>query len=530
MIEYAEYCIKNMKFFYIVCGGLLLLLLTHITSFAQSCSASVGSGTVLWSSQNKNMKRILLFLCFLGVSTPFLQAQCTSCNITISSNSSSSQTLNGSNQRICITGGTYTGSITLNGSGNRICIGSSAVVGTGATFILNGSNIVVDNYGSVTIANLSLNTNGTYNNHGTTNITGALNLNGNPSRYNQIAGTTTLTNGFNVNTNAVLNVSGGMFRQTNTSATSNNNSLGTINVSNYATLDLAGNFTNNATVNVQQGTVKVGGNFTNNSGANFNLNNGLLQVYGSATNNGTIQTNGAGCSKMQISGSLTNNGSGVINGTSGANIDVCVSGSITNFGSVGNQQTACSCSVTLPLLLLSFQGEYKPSQKAINITWVATSDAEGELFVVQKSFDGGQFEDFVKQDARLSTTPVTYTVTDNTIQTESRYIYYRLKMLEKGGKTSYSPIIAINIEQDFQINVFPNPSQDGIFWIRPHTSTKQASLKVYDVVGKLILQQRFDSFQDAVVKIDLTGQSNGIYMLVWQDQYSTQRKKIAFAK
>ncbi|TAF78101.1 MAG: hypothetical protein EAZ51_10095, partial [Sphingobacteriales bacterium] len=304
------------------------------------------------------MKYIFLLVLIVILAQKLEGQSCTSCDIIISSNSNTSQTLNSNNQRICITGGVFSGNITLNGTGNSVCVSAAGTIGSGGSLTLNGSNITVLNYGNVTIPSLSINNNSVYNNYNLTTITGTLDINSNGITYNQISGTTNVGN-FNVNSNANLNISGGVFRQTQAGSTANNNSLGTITITNNASLNIAGNFVNNSTVNSNRGTVNITGNFTNNSGANYNLNNRLLNVGGSLTNNGNISTAGTGCSKMNITGTITNNGGANIQGTGGARIDVCGSGGTTNFGSITNTQpTACSCVVSLPITLLYFDVQY----------------------------------------------------------------------------------------------------------------------------------------------------------------------------
>lgn len=469
------------------------------------------------------MKNIGFILILYVSSLRVLYAQCSVCDITISSSSSVNQTLNGNNQRVCITGGTYTGTITLNGIGNSICITSAATVGAGATFTLNGSNITVENYGVVNLSGLSLNTGGIYNNRGTTNISGTLNLNGNPSSYNQILGITNLTQQFNVNTNATLNISGGTFNQTNNSTSSNNNSGGTIQVNGSAKLNIAGNFINNGTVNVQVGTINVGGSFTNNSGATYNSNNGLLTVGGNATNNGNIQTNGAGCNKMQITGSLTNNSSGSINGTAGAQIDLCLTGSLTNTGSISNRQADCTCNVSLPITLLAFEGKYEQDLRKIKITWLSQNDEMGNKFEIEKSTDGTSFQRVVQIDAIQNITPTQYNWIDEVLP-QTGYCYYRLKLIERVGKVSYSPTIAIKIPLP-TLQIYPNPAQTTIFIKIPNLPTLSKAY-LYNAQGTLFDELSLIQEAQDMYRLDVRHLPQGTYNLI----INAYREKICIVR
>lgn len=384
MIEYAEYCIKNMKSFYIVCGGLLLLLLTHITSFAQSCSASVGSGTVLWSS--------LSWSCSGGGTAPVTS------------------------------GAVYNQNLTLNNLGN----GDNLVIDVGMT--ING-NITINASGS--------NPTITVNNNISFRVTGSINNPNNNVRYI-------------VNSGSVLRVDG--------------------------TLQGNNNIRFGGTGTVRGGSLSLGNN--------------------------------ADCLTPCPTIGFTN----------------CTSGST---GGVPNYFCNQFNNAMLPIALSEFVAQEKEQQ--VKLYWKTATERNNAYFAVEHSYDSRNWTKITTiEGAGNSNTPKEYTYLHSLPTVGINY--YRLKQTDTNKDYTYSPVASVEIKSSQELVVFPNPSQDGIFWIRPHTSTKQASLKVYDVVGKLILQQRFESFQDAIAKIDLSGQSNGIYMLVWQDQYSTQRKKIAFAK
>ncbi len=475
---------------------------------------------------------LIIFIIFSQITK--INAQCSTCDLTITNNGNVSSSFNGqnicitsgtrtgnitvnnSNVKVCITGGTYTGNLTLNGTGNSIFVDTGGTIGSGASFSLNGNNIVVTNFGSVTLPSLSLNNNSEYNNNGTTNITGDLNINTNGIRYNQLAGTTTIGGIFNVNTNAVLNITRGAFRQTNASGTSNNNSLGTINISGNAILDVAGNFNNNATINSNRGRIKIGGNFTNNSGANFNLSNGSLQVTGNMTNNGNVQTSGNGCSKMQT-GSFTNNGGATVNGTSGANIDICNSGTFTNFGTITNQvPSSCSCTVALPITLFSFDVRFNEEKKQVEIIWNAVSDADNEFFVVQKSKNAIDFEDITQKDAIKSNQPINYIFQDNNV--ENGFLYYRLKSVAQ-NRTSFSDIKVVKITNNqASFEIFPNPieNQIGNVTFKDIIGNANFILTIKNINGQILEEFFITSLQNH--QIDFSKYAGGIYIIDCQDK------------
>lgn len=454
-----------------------------------------------------NCKMAFLVMLFLYFANS-IQAQCTSCSITISTNSSSAITIDGDNQKVCIIGGTYTGTITLNGSGNSICIDSAGTIDVGASLELNGSDITVDNEGTVNLTNLTLIDNATYNNRGNTNISNSLTLSSN-STYNQISSTTTVSNQIIIDVSASLLVSGGAFQQTNPSVS--NNANGTISISNNATFEIAGNLTNNGTLNISDSRLNIGGSFTNNSSGTVNLN-GILEVTGNAINNGLIQVSGSSCSQLSVN-NLTNNASGVISGTSTANIDICNTGTFTNFGTSNNiEPIPCNCNVQLAIHLLEFSVSLAPDNQNIVLKWIATSDEAEDVFYIEKSTDGLRFSELALMPAIQSPEPYLYTFNDNEISNNGD-VYYRLRLEEGNGKISYSKIKAINItHQRAEYIIFPNPAIDKIHIRLINVENQEEILvNIYDALGQKIESSLISSKKDN--EISLEKLPKGIYFV-----------------
>jgi len=61
-------------------------------------------------------------------------------------------------------------------------------------------------------------------------------------------------------------------------------------------------------------------------------------------------------------------------------------------------------------------------------------------------------------------------------------IYYRLKQVDFDGNFQYSDIVAVNLNNETDIRIFPNPTNN----ILSITGTAKASIIIYDNQGRLI--------------------------------------------
>jgi hypothetical protein len=63
-------------------------------------------------------------------------------------------------------------------------------------------------------------------------------------------------------------------------------------------------------------------------------------------------------------------------------------------------------------------------------------------------------------------------------------------------------------DEELAIDVFPNPSKDGIFYLQ--SDGKEMQLDVFDLKGRLIFSRKTSSNTE---KIDLSRQTSGLYLL-----------------
>lgn len=274
------------------------------------------------------------------VASLFIQtasAQCTSgCTIerTISGSNNAAIVVHTSPATVCINGsGTYNGNINFQNRSNiTICIGPNVTVSSSAQFGSPGSNITVNNQGTLNIGSISpMNGTWVFNNSGTmtTSLTVAnsvtVNNSGtwNPGALSLTGGTITNAAGASITTGSFAGNSGSFTGDGNfTVSGSMSMNGGTYNWG--GTTSLPG-FTVASGPNITFGTsATIRGTLTINSGTTVRVK-GQFNVQGNLSNQGNLNIpNDAGsCVAICPSGTFTNNSPGQLSAASGKAMTIC---------------------------------------------------------------------------------------------------------------------------------------------------------------------------------------------------------------
>jgi hypothetical protein len=190
-------------------------------------------------------------------------------------------------------------------------------------------------------------------------------------------------------------------------------------------------------------------------------------------------------------------------GQNAAAYSVTVSG-VTSFGTwaLANQNS------TLPVEMLFFKGEI--AGQTVELKWATASENNTEVFVVERSVNGVEFETIGEVAAvGFSTLRNDYDFTDK--NPNSGFNYYRLKIVDFDNTTTYSNIIAFNFEKAASVNVYPNPvlaerivNIDAPFAIQ--------KLNVVNALGQTMMQ-----LENPAISIQLPSEwTAGVYYMVFE--------------
>ncbi len=143
---------------------------------------------------------------------------------------------------------------------------------------------------------------------------------------------------------------------------------------------------------------------------------------------------------------------------------------------------------TLPIKLESFAASV--SGNAVKLNWLTASEVNSDHFEIERSTDGQNFVLAGKVSAAGSaTTTNSYGYTDDASKLKGT-VYYRLKLVDKNGSSTYSKVISIPLSiNKYQLSIYPNPLKSGqdlkLTYVSEKTGT--ANFQVINSVGKKVI-------------------------------------------
>jgi hypothetical protein len=165
---------------------------------------------------------------------------------------------------------------------------------------------------------------------------------------------------------------------------------------------------------------------------------------------------------------------------------------------------------------LNFTASYI-SDNNVKVSWSTTNEINADYFEVERSTGATGFIGVGQVNADESLNPVhNYVLNDQLFNVNSDIVYYRLRIVDKNGKFTYSKTIAVKLEQPENVlSVFPNPLNDyttlSIFATKPSTGM----IRLIDNTGKQLLIKSFNvSNGSNSVLVDQLGYlPKGIYVI-----------------
>lgn len=170
----------------------------------------------------------------------------------------------------------------------------------------------------------------------------------------------------------------------------------------------------------------------------------------------------------------------------------------------------------LPLKLLSFTATEQANN--VLLKWTTTSEVNTSWFEVQRGTDGSQFAPVAGiKAAGNSSTVLNYQYVDT--PGPRPVYYYRLKMTDIDGSSTYSDIVQITLaSRRSPLRIYPNPARNYITVETP--AAAKASLRLLDISGKLL--QKTELPKNSVqTTLGIQGLAPGSYKIIWSDGTKT---------
>lgn len=170
-----------------------------------------------------------------------------------------------------------------------------------------------------------------------------------------------------------------------------------------------------------------------------------------------------------------------------------------------------NCSISaLPLTLLQFSGNRQGN--AVVLQWRTEEEVNTSYFIVERSTDGIHFAGIQKVSVSGETTG-SYTATD--YQPLSGKLYYRLQMVDKDGKATYSNIISINNGGNNTLSVMPRlVTNNSEIKVLHAASAQTAFIQVTGIDGKIWLTRPVAK-GSVQTNINTRGLAKGNYLVVY---------------
>ncbi|MBR9859736.1 T9SS type A sorting domain-containing protein [bacterium] len=172
----------------------------------------------------------------------------------------------------------------------------------------------------------------------------------------------------------------------------------------------------------------------------------------------------------------------------------------------------------VPVKFISIEAQWSGQDAAVK--WSTATEVNNELFEVQRSLDGVNFETIVtvKSKNGNSNQVQDYVYVDpNARELNSKVIYYRIKQVDYDGKFEYSTIVSLNSEQKFIIS--PNPTSGNIEFLNLE---KEVTVSVISIDGTVISTTTLSEDKSS---LDLSeyGQGNYIIRVESEDEIEVHR-------
>lgn len=179
----------------------------------------------------------------------------------------------------------------------------------------------------------------------------------------------------------------------------------------------------------------------------------------------------------------------------------------------------------LPVNWVTFSA-YKNDNKTVVLQWSTANEINNKYYEIEKSSDGITFSNIGKIDAGNNSSAVQQYFF-NDVKPYSGANYYRLKQVDKDGKSSYSKIVKVTFDgTGAGYVVYPNPAVNKST-VRVLNEIKQLTIRLADASGKLVYKRSAGSVKAGEeFEIPVKGFGKGIYILTLVTEKGMSNEKI----
>lgn len=171
----------------------------------------------------------------------------------------------------------------------------------------------------------------------------------------------------------------------------------------------------------------------------------------------------------------------------------------------------------LPLRLISFSGIVKEDKDVLN--WMTADELNTAHFIIQQSLNGITFSSIATVPATGNTIATSYHYTQASMLNPAGY--YRLKMVDKDEKFTYSTVIKLKHTNNSNLSAIYNESNKQI--IIRNNALAICNWKLFSINGSLIKQ---GTSADAIINISTSKITAGTYLISCKTLTETESVRI----
>ena len=169
--------------------------------------------------------------------------------------------------------------------------------------------------------------------------------------------------------------------------------------------------------------------------------------------------------------------------------------------------------VVLPVQFLSFTGLQQ--NNTVILSWTIITEKEVDHFEIERSSDNNTFikTGIVTQPVKLNEQQ-SFEASDNISTVSGDIIYYRLKVVGKGGEIKYSNILVMRKSNSRSVvTVMPNPANNYVFINFSVEKEGNVTIRLINNIGKIVWvqEQKFTRGSKSIKLDDLSRYSAGVY-------------------
>jgi len=159
------------------------------------------------------------------------------------------------------------------------------------------------------------------------------------------------------------------------------------------------------------------------------------------------------------------------------------------------------------------------TEKGVNLNWITTTEVNHSHFEVERSFDMNNFKTIgvVLDGFEGDNGSRSYMFKDMAASLKGQsVVYYRLKQFDLDGKSTYSKVLVVRLEEKNEITmqVTPNPFAENLVVRFNSTENGLAQIKIISVTGKTMLSKQsvISKGSNSILVDGLGGLSTGMYV------------------